>query len=180
MNIGLDSFIDVRLAIILFRNVYHNDGPNVLNHMAKLLLSALERNPHVIEGWDLLFAHFQMVQITDTSIIEEAYRIFQPFSKKYMKTYEKFLTAVATVYKCTADGSGPLEWLEAELERLSPGCGMNFGQRSIMKTAILPCYREAFEPSVATAKRFEEDILRLAWGRCSVCLLYTSPSPRDS
>lgn len=168
MNIGLDSFIDVRLAIILFRNVYHNDGPNVLNHMAKLLLSALERNPHVIEGWDLLFAHFQMVQITDTSIIEEAYRIFQPFSKKYMKTYEKFLTAVATVYKCTADGSGPLEWLEAELERLSPGCGMNFGQRSIMKTAILPCYREAFEPSVATAKRFEEDILRLAWGRCSV------------
>ena len=57
MNDGLDSYVDVRLAMLAFRNVYANQGHSELAHVAALLLSALELNPHLNEAWELLFTH---------------------------------------------------------------------------------------------------------------------------
>ena len=70
MNVGLDSYLDVRLAMLLFRNVYTNEGFAYINHVASILLSALEGNPHNIEAWDLLFAHISLTTITDDRLIE--------------------------------------------------------------------------------------------------------------
>ena len=45
MNIGLDSWLDVRLALLAFRNVYVDEGHGLLDRAATLLLSALEVCP---------------------------------------------------------------------------------------------------------------------------------------
>ena len=68
MNLGLDSYLDVRLALLLFRNVYINEGFAYLNHCASILLSALEVNPHNIEAWDLIFVH---IGLTTTALREQ-------------------------------------------------------------------------------------------------------------
>ena len=56
MNLGLDSYIDVRLAMLLFRNVYTNEGFAYVNHLTSILLSALEK--YNIEAWDLILCIF--------------------------------------------------------------------------------------------------------------------------
>ena len=73
MNSGLDSYLDVRLAILLFRNVYTNEGKKYIHKVAALLLSALEKNPHNIEGWELLFTHIGLTTITDEDIIQKTF-----------------------------------------------------------------------------------------------------------
>ena len=55
MNVGLDSYLDVRLAMHLFRSVYYNEGNSILPRVTNILLSALETNPHVPEAWETDF-----------------------------------------------------------------------------------------------------------------------------
>ena len=166
VNVGLDSFVDVRLAMILFRNVYGSEPQeDVLDTVAGLLLSALEKNPHNIEGWELLFTHFAMRTIKDVRIMNRAYRIFKPHAKGYPKTYEYLLRAIATVYDCKTSNAA-YEWLEAEIEALSPGCG-NLAQKFAMKSAIKVCYAQRHGYGVDLVKNaFEEELLMVAWGDC--------------
>ena len=54
-----------------------------------------------------------------------------------LKTYEKFLTAIATIYKCGASKtSGPLAFLLNEIETVAPGCS-ELGTRLSLKSSIL-------------------------------------------
>ena len=166
MNVGLDSYLDVRLAMLLFRNVYTNEGFAYINHVASILLSALEGNPHNIEAWDLLFAHISLTTITDDRLIERAFEIFKPHASLYVKTYEKYLTAIATVYKCEASTStGPLAFILSEIDAVAPGCNAA-GTRIALKSSILPCYKTAYGVGIGTAKGYESTAVQLAWNEC--------------
>ena len=46
MNTGLDSWLDVRLSLLLFRSVYTSNGTALLDNAAQLVLSALSVNPY--------------------------------------------------------------------------------------------------------------------------------------
>ena len=166
MNLGLDSYIDVRLAMLLFRNVYTNEGFAYVNHLTSILLSALEKNPHNIEAWDLIFVHIRLTTITDDTLIAKAFRLFRPHANLYLKTYEKFLTAIATIYKCEASKtSGPLAFLLNEIETVAPGCS-ELGTRLSLKSSILPCYKTAYGVGVGILSTYEKELIQLAWNEC--------------
>jgi hypothetical protein len=166
MNLGLDSYIDVRLAMLLFRNVYTNEGFAYVNHLTSILLSALEKNPHNIEAWDLIFVHIRLTTITDDTLIAKAFRLFRPHANLYLKTYEKFLTAIATIYKCGASKtSGPLAFLLNEIETVAPGCS-ELGTRLSLKSSILPCYKTAYGVGVGILSTYEKELIQLAWNEC--------------
>ena len=90
------------------------------------------------------FVHIRLTTITDDTLIAKAFRLFRPHANLYLKTYEKFLTAIATIYKCEASKtSGPLAFLLNEIETVAPGCS-ELGTRLSLKSSILPCYKTAY------------------------------------
>jgi hypothetical protein len=113
MNEGLDSYLEVRLAMQLFRTFYYNmGGLNTQERVIMLLLSTLEKNPHVPEAWDLIFTHYQMTSITNTTILEKAARQFLHVARFYPKSLEKFLSAGARLVGCPfgVTSDGPLRY----------------------------------------------------------------------
>ena len=51
VNHGLHSWVDVRLAMHLFRTIYIARGAAQLDRLAGILISALAANPHFLEAW---------------------------------------------------------------------------------------------------------------------------------
>ena len=76
-NAGLDSYLDVRLAMILFRSVYNSEGATYLPKLASLLLDALEKNPHHMEAWDLLITHIKAGSIADDALIARTHNVLR-------------------------------------------------------------------------------------------------------
>jgi len=163
MNEGLSSWVDVRLAMLLFRVVYAAEGLPLLDKLAALLLSALSANVHYIEAWDLLFTHFSLTILSNDTLIARAHSIFRPVAPTYPKTFEKLLIGLATVYECK--GSGPLSFLLREIDAVTPTC--DTAMRVRMKIAIAPCLRANYSGSGSSAVRgFEHELLSLAWNEC--------------
>ena len=166
MSIGLDSYTDVRLAMLLFRNVYSNGGDQYLNVVARVLLSALEKNPHNIEAFELLFAHFSLGTLTDPALMDKAYRIFEPYKQDYQQTYEKLLNALASIYDCK-ESNATLIWIENEIEEMAPGCDNLSKRMSIRSGAIMTCYVQYYGTGLDLVKSvFENEILQVAWNSC--------------
>ena len=57
MNTGLDSWLDVRLSLLLFRSVYTSNGTALLDNAAQLVLSALSVNPYASARLVLAHCH---------------------------------------------------------------------------------------------------------------------------
>ena len=179
MNVGLDSYLDVRLAMLLFRSIYLSNGTAVLDTAAELLLSALGVNPHVVEAWDLLATHISLTTITSDALIAKAQNIFKPVAALYPKTYEGLLAAVATAYECEeaasgggGGGGGPMAFLLGEIESVLSTCSAasNVAQRVKMKLAILPCIRTTYPGAIGASnsavQAFAAEMIQLAWNEC--------------
>ena len=166
VNVGLDSYVDVRLAMLLFRTVYSNEGSRSLQKVASLLLSALKKNPHNIEAWELLITHFKLRTIRDAGMMREAYDVFKPYAKEYEKTYEYFLGAIAATYDCKSANSTTMQWLEAQIEEMAPNCG-DAGKHLSLMNSVRECYVQKHGTGVEMVKHlFEPTLLKLAWGDC--------------
>jgi len=157
MNVGLDSYLDTRLALLLYRNVYSNKGGVELERLASLLLSALAANPHNVEAWDVLFAHFRATTLTSKVLLNEAYRVFKPVASLYPSTYEALLGAIATNFVCdaSAGAGGVLPWLLSEIEQTAEAC--ETPMRVALKIAILPCLQAPTIPTMATLLTMAQD-----------------------
>ena len=142
MNVGLDSWLDVRLAVLAFGNVYMDEGQNLLEQAASLVLSALQANPHHIEAWDLLFAHISMTTITSDSLLARAYSISKAVARSYVKTFEMMLKAISNVYECSSSGTGPLGFLLGETADVAGTCATALSVN--LKASILPCLRTSY------------------------------------
>ena len=120
-------------------SVYSNKGGVELERLASLLLSALAANPHNVEAWDVLFAHFRATTLTSKVLLNEAYRVFKPVASLYPSTYEALLGAIATNFVCdaSAGAGGVLPWLLSEIEQTAEAC--ETPMRVALKIAILPC-----------------------------------------
>ena len=77
INLGLDSYLDTRLAMVLYRAVYVGTGGSQVVALTSLLLSALEKNPHNVEAWNLIIANVAMGVLTDVPLIEKAYQMLK-------------------------------------------------------------------------------------------------------
>ena len=108
MNAGLDAYVDVRLAMLLFRNVYAIEGASIITKVAKLLLETLAANPHQIEAWELLFTHVKIGSVVGDEILPDVYRILRPHASHYQHTWGQFLSVVADTYQCDSFETGVL------------------------------------------------------------------------
>ena len=173
MNVGLDSYLDTRLALLLYRNVYSNKGGVELERLASLLLSALAANPHNVEAWDVLFAHFRATTLTSKVLLNEAYRVFKPVASLYPSTYEALLGAIATNFVCdpSAGAGGVLPWLLSEIEQTAEAC--ETPMRVALKIAILPCLQAPTIPTMAT-------LLTMAQDRHLSCRACRGPTPTST
>ncbi|CAL6297728.1 unnamed protein product [Bathycoccus prasinos] len=173
MNEGLDSYLEVRLAMQLFRTFYYNmGGLNTQERVIMLLLSTLEKNPHVPEAWDLIFTHYQMTSITNTTILEKAARQFLHVARFYPKSLEKFLSAGARLVGCPfgVTSDGPLRYfLDVVIPYILEGESSMFrsATRYNVLLRILPCYRSAYGSSIAVLNLFKSELLALAWNEPS-------------
>jgi len=188
MNVGLDSWLDVRLALLLYNAVYTAEGDALLPPLVNLLLDTLQVNPHYMEAWDVIFTHISLTTISSDAIIARAFNIFRPVAGLYTKTFEKLLMSLATQYDCPviaegAQPSGPLEFLLSEIDAVVPSCDVP--TRVAMKAAILPCLSTAYT-GLGAVRGFEADLVRLAWNECDEYTnvvkfnLTSSSSPRTN
>ena len=171
-NAGLDSYLDVRLAMILFRSVYNSEGATYLPKLASLLLDALEKNPHHMEAWDLLITHIKAGSIADDALIARTHNVLRAHSGSYQQTYLKMLAALAARYSCS-DGNGEgtvLNYMETEwTQTVSTSCApaADAFESLRMKHAIFDCVFSAFPTYSSLLDYYEDDMLRAAWSDCS-------------
>ena len=173
MNEGLDSYLDVRLAMQLFRIFYYNmGGLNTQERVIMLLLSTLEKNPHVPEAWDLIFTHYQMTSITNTTIAEKAWRQFMQVARFYPKSFEKMISTSARLIECPrcVTNEGPMAYI---LDTIIPY--ILEGETPMFRSAtnytilskVLPCYKGAYGSGIPVLDRFKSQLLALAWNEPS-------------
>ena len=169
MNVGLDSYVDVRLAMHLFRSVYYNEGNSILPRVTNILLSALETNPHVPEAWELIFTHLGMTTLQNNTLFQKSFEQFKPIAKHYPTTFKKLITAAGSLFECPrgVTESGPIKWLEDTIDWLATSeGGGTLGELSLkldMYVEILPCYRSAHGSGMDIVRAWEPYLIAAAW-----------------
>ena len=169
MNVGLDSYLDVRLAMHLFRSVYYNEGNSILPRVTNILLSALETNPHVPEAWELIFTHLGMTTLQNNTLFQKSFEQFKPIAKHYPTTFKKLITAAGSLFECPrgVTESGPIKWLEDTIDWLATSeGGGTLGELSLkldMYVEILPCYRSAHGSGMDIVRAWEPYLIAAAW-----------------
>ena len=163
INHGLDSNIDTRLAMLLFHNVYQEEGSHVIENVSRLLISALRNNPHNIEAWDLLISHITLGSLTNVGIIRDAYEVFRPVAKYYTRTFGALIEAMAMAFDCETDPTVHKYLMEEAIIVTRPQCDMK-AREEIINGVNRNCKRHVF--TIDDVKFIEEDFVRLAWGEC--------------
>ena len=72
-NAGLDSHVDTRLAMILYRMVNPSEG--LSQELFALVLDTLRKNPHNMEAWDMLLAQVDSGAIADPIFLRSMYSV---------------------------------------------------------------------------------------------------------
>ena len=79
---------------MLYRAVYPVEGEAQLMNLMHLLLSALERNPHNMEAWELIATNIGLGLITDDVWIAKAFSMLRPLVSEYPILFETFLSTL--------------------------------------------------------------------------------------
>ena len=187
MNIGVDSWSDTRLAMQLYRQVYTSEGHEHAPALARLLLDALEVNPHIMEAWDFVFAHIGLGVLTDTDIFSRTFTIFRPFGALYPKTFEKLLALIPARYKCeTHDASGIFAFMMGELKTITARSSKCNAPRLVdFMLRIKGCVETVFPTEEERLDLFLPYIPKLLWNVCDppgedrTDVLYPATEPRS-
>ena len=171
LNIGMDSYIDTRLALILYRAVYMSEGSSQAYNLMNVLLSALENNPHNIEAWDLIIANIGTGVSQEDDIITKAYSLLRPWMSDYPQTFEAMLHAVSGRYTCdsTPVGLAFANFLEGEIEALVNAAGRgscDAYMRSTLRFSFMGCLGNLYDTTAKMYEWMNEDFFRLMRLEC--------------
>jgi len=103
VNLGLDSYLDTRLAMVLYRAVYASEGQASAAGLTSVLLDTLSRNPHNIEAWQTIVANIETGVITDDATIKRAHAMLRPWVAEYVahaRESQRTLTFSTTAFEC--------------------------------------------------------------------------------